>query len=417
MRTKLGTGPQTQKRFGPLAEKARPNGEFFIRTEAREATTWSLIVRKFRFHMVTMPHVQVNRQWNACAYTMKDLKFQSMMSARGHEVIMYANEGSDADCEIVTMLTENERAGWFGSHDRQKLYDLRWDSNESYWKLFAERAIPALKKRVRKGDFILSLSGCCHQPIADHFPGSYSGTTYGPMWVEYGCGYYGTFSRFVVFESETHRSWLHGARGNKVANYDDAVIPNYWDVREFNVARDPNPDPYFCFVGRVIQDKGWSVAVEVTRDIGAKLIIAGQGDPGALPPHATFVGHVSIEERNRLMTNAIATFTPTSFREPFGGTAVETQLCGTPALSTDHGAFVETVEDGWRCASHREFCESAKRAIALGPAERARIKARAQGLYGFDRVAGMYERYFTRILSRFWGGYYEMRDLETLEMP
>jgi glycosyltransferase involved in cell wall biosynthesis/SAM-dependent methyltransferase len=374
--------------------------------------------RKFRFHMVTMPHVQVNKHWNACAYTQKDVKFVAAMAPRGHEIILYGNEGSDVGygVEIVQLLTEEERSSWFGGHNKQKLYDLRWDSNEPYWRLQAERAIPALKARVRKGDFILSLSGCCHQPIADHFPGSYSGDPIGPMWVEYGSGYYGVFSKRVVYESETHRSWLHGRRDSRVGDFHDAVVPNYWDLSEFQFRRE-DVEPYFLFVGRIIEDKGWRVAVEVTKAIGAKLVLAGQGDPSSLPDHVTFIGHVDIPTRNRLMTNAIATFCPTTFREPFGGTAVETQLCGTPAITTDYGAFVETTLPEWRCATHREFVEAAKRAQSLIAEDRVAIKARASSLYSLEAAAVLYERYFSRILSVWWGGYYEMRDLATLELP
>jgi len=374
--------------------------------------------RKFRFHMVTMPHVQVNKHWNACAYTQKDVKYVAAMAPRGHEIILYGNEGSNVGhgVEIVQLLTEEERSSWFGGHNKQKLYDLRWDSNEPYWRLQAERAIPALKARVRKGDFILSLSGCCHQPIADHFPGSYSGNPTGPMWVEYGCGYYGIFSKRVVYESETHRSWLHGRRDSRVGDFHDAVVPNYWDLSEFALARE-EVEPYFLFVGRIIEDKGWRVAVEVTKAIGAKLVLAGQGDPGALPDHVTFIGHVDIPTRNLLMTNAIATFCPTTFREPFGGTAAETQLCGTPAITTDYGAFVETTLPEWRCATHREFVEAAMRAQTLTVGDRAAIKARASSLYSLEAAAVLYERYFSRILSVWWGGYYEMRDLDTLGLP
>ena len=96
--------------------------------------------RKFRFHMVTMPHVQVNKHWNACAYTQKDVKYVAAMAPRGHEIILYGNEGSNVGhgVEIVQLLTEEERSSWFGGHNKQKLYDLRWDSNEPYWRLQAD---------------------------------------------------------------------------------------------------------------------------------------------------------------------------------------------------------------------------------------------------------------------------------------
>jgi glycosyltransferase involved in cell wall biosynthesis len=375
-----------------------------------------------------MPHVQVNEEWNACAYTQKDVRFARMMHARGHRIIMYANEGSEADVdEMVPMLTEKERASWFGSHDKQKLYHLLWDSNQPYWKLFAERAIPELKRQVRRGDFILSLSGNCHQPIANEFPGSYSGVATGPMWIEWGCGYFGTFSKYVVYESETHRAWMRGAQGCKTQVYTDAAIPNYFDMDDF-VAQDSDTleiggqtinkaDPYYLFVGRIIPDKGWNVAVEATKAVGGRLILAGQGDPGDLPPHCRFVGHANIQQRNWLMQNAIASFTPTDFSEPFGGTAVESQLCGTPAISTDHGAFVETVERRWRCSVLKEFIDAAEAAKGLRGADRSAIRERARSLYSLEAVAPLYERYFARLYALWSEGWYFRGNPEDIVVP
>jgi glycosyltransferase involved in cell wall biosynthesis/SAM-dependent methyltransferase len=399
----------------------------------------------FRLHLITMPHVQVNRYWNACAYTQKDVKLVSMLYPRGHEIIVYANEGSkleDDDIEIVQALTEKERASFFGSLDRQKLIDLKWDANEPYWRLFFERVIGPLKARVRKGDFILSLSGCCHQPIAECFPGSYKDTPQTAMWVEYGTGYYGTFSRYVVAESSSHREWLHGKKNSTYENNDDAVIPNYFDVRDFPIVErpanlggvnlsepnlggvnlsEPNlggvdlSEPYFLFLGRVISSKGTDIAVDTIKDIpGARLIVAGQGDE--YPRHERVIrfGHATIEERNILMQHAIAVLNPTRFREPFGGTAVEAQIAGTPAITTDHGAFCETVEDRWRCASHRDFVEAAKAAMGLGSAERAVIRARAIGKWSLEAVAPRYEHYFQRLFDRWGDGWYQRTPLAAL---
>lgn len=372
-----------------------------------------------RFHMITMPHVQVNRNWNSCAYTQKDYKFVSMMFPRGHEIIVYANEGSklEYDVEIVQALTEKERASFFGSLDRQKLIDLKWDANEPYWRLQRERVIGPLKARVRKGDFILSLSGCCHQPIAECFPGSYKDTPIDAMWVEYGTGYYGTFSRYVVAESSSHREWLHGKKNSTYECNDDAFIPNYFDVRDFPLIDRPAnlggvnlKDPYFLFLGRVINSKGTDIAVDVIKDIpGSRLVVAGQGDEYPRHDRVTRFGHATIEQRNILMQHAVAVLNPTHFREPFGGTAVEAQLAGTPAITTDHGAFTETVEDRWRCASHRDFLEAARAAMELTPDERAAIRARAISKWSFEVVAPRYERYFQRLYDRWGDGWYQRK--------
>ncbi|HZF51480.1 MAG TPA: glycosyltransferase [Polyangiaceae bacterium] len=367
------------------------------------------------------------------------MKFIDMMSPRGHELIHYGNEGSIVPCEHVQMLFEEERAGWFGPHDPSRLYDLDWNPSQPYWQTSNERALRALQRRTRAGDFILTLAGNCQQPIGDGFEGSYASIPTGPMMVEYGIGYYGTFSRYRVFESHAHREWWHGRRDNVQEDNDDAVVPNYFDRRDFpSFPRDEEEkqallrglpersrervcsivaEPYFLFLGRIIASKGFHIAIETTAALGSRLVLAGQGDPGPLPPHVVRFGHATIEERGVLMACATASFAPTHYREPFGGVAVEAQLCGTPAVTTDHGAFVETVEAPWRCASHAEFLEAAERARQLRAEERAALRERALSRYSLEAVAPLYERYFSRLYARWGGGWYETRDLSAIALP
>jgi glycosyltransferase involved in cell wall biosynthesis len=390
-----------------------------------------VVLVKYRFHLLGLPHVWTGPEHSHCAYTSKIWKALKMFGQRGHEVISYGNEGSvNPYGEQVQILTEAERASWFGPFDKQKLYHLLWDPAQPYWQLFNTRCVAELLKRVRKGDFILTLAGNCQVgPIGDHFPGSYYGIQQTIALVEFGIGYYGTQSRYRVYESHGHREWCAGAQGLKVGENDTAVVPNYFDLDEFDLSKQPPADerlqsyidkPCYLFIGRIVPDKGWDIALEVTRDIGARLVIAGQGDIGELPPmsqHVLHFGPANIAERAHLMHKAIATFAPTTFREPFGGVAVESQLCSTPAITTDYGAFMETVDRRWRCASHREFCEAAQSAAKLISQERQEIRKRAEYRYSLDAVAPLYERYFDRLYSRWWGGYYEMRDLDTLELP
>lgn len=393
----------------------------------------------FRFHLLGFPHTATHREYNACAYTQKIVKFIDMMAPRGHTCIHYGNEGSVVPCQHIQILSERERASWFGAHDRQKLYHLEWEPDQPYWRLFNDRAVQRLMPRVRRGDFILTLAGDCQRPIGDAFPGCYGGIAGGPMMVEYGIGYYGTFSRYRVFESHAHREWWHGRRNSTYEDNDDAIVPNYFDPLDFPLfprspadkeallralpeptaarLRELVAEPYFLFVGRIIGSKGWRIALEATRDVGARLILAGQGDPGELPPHVTRYGHATIEERGVLMACAVASFAPTHYREPFGGVAVEAQLTGTPAITTDHGAFVETVAPEWRCASHGEFIEACRRARTLTHEERAAIRDRALARYSLHAVAPLYERYFGRLYARWGRGWYETDDLASLQLP
>jgi glycosyltransferase involved in cell wall biosynthesis len=379
---------------------------------------------KFTFHILGLPHTAINKDYNYCAYSQKLLKFAEMMVPRGHHITLYSNEGAVVPCENVQIFSEAERAQFFGSHDKEKLNHLDWNSTQPYWQEFNIRCIRELWKRVKKGDFILTANGNCSEPVANAFPGSHAGVQRNAAFVEAFCGYYGTFSRYRIFESHTHAEWLMGAAGNKGQDTDVGVVPNYWDMRDFPIVLKPDTlkgvdltEPYYLFIGRVIHEKGYKIAIEATKTIGARLILAGQGDIGLIPDHVVRFGHADNVQRNILMQHAVATLCPTLFREPFGGTAAESQLCGTPAITTDQGAFTETVLDPWRCNSHKEFVLACIKAKTVTFEERMHIRARAVSKWSFDVVAPKFEAYFERLYARWFSGWYEMRDLETLELP
>jgi glycosyltransferase involved in cell wall biosynthesis len=372
-----------------------------------------------RFHILGLPHTWSAPEHHHCAYSMKVLKMVKGLSTRGHTVFHYGNEGSVVEAaEHVQIFSEVERAGFFGPFDHQKLYHLEWNAAEPYWALWNARAIEALLGRIEQGDFIVSFAGHCHKPIADAIPGSYSGVAQTAFWVEGGIGYYGVFSRYRVFESAAHLNWLAGAIGSKGLDTDAAVIPNYFDREEFVIDK-PTEErlgpwieaPYYLFMGRVIEDKGIGICLDTIEAIpDARLIVAGQGHLESKDPRVSFFGSANPKERAVLMGHATALLAPTLYREPFGGVVVESQMCGTPAITTDHGGFVENVPDEWRCNSHREFVHAALRARALDDSTRRSIRNRAILKYSIEAVMPLYEAYCGRLLDRFRAGWYEIRD-------
>jgi glycosyltransferase involved in cell wall biosynthesis len=389
----------------------------------------------FRFHFLGMPHTTTSSAYSHCAYTAKVVKALRMFSRRGHTCIDYSNVGAEVPpgVEHVDILDEDERAAHFGPHDPQKLYHIVWDPSLPYWREFNSRCVTRLLPRVKRGDFILTLSGNCQVgPVGDAFPGSYSGTAQSAMMVEWGIGYYGTQSVYRIFESHSHREWVMGRADHRVEDNSTAVVPNFFDMAEFPINPPGNEKtqaiisqgPFYLFIGRVIPDKGWPEAIGVVDSLrrsgitDARLVIAGQGcdSLGDIPEWVLPFGSANVVERASLMANAIAVINPTRFREPFGGTAVEAQLSGTPVITTDHGAFCETTPAEWRCASHRELVAAAHRALDLNHVDRLMIRHRAQSIYSLENVAPLYERVFQRYMDRWGEGYYAMAPVDPEEV-
>jgi glycosyltransferase involved in cell wall biosynthesis len=107
------------------------------------------------------------------------------------------------------------------------------------------------------------------------------------------------------------------------------------------------------------------------------------------------------------MAGAVATLVPTMYVEPFGGVAVEAMMAGCPALTTDWGAFTETVEEGVSGYRFRSLREGVAAVEAAAELDRERVRARAEERYSLEAVAPLYERWFSQLGTLRGAGWYE----------
>jgi glycosyltransferase involved in cell wall biosynthesis len=345
-----------------------------------------------RLHVVGLPHTETTVAYSWCAYTQKVRRFCDMMSARGHQVFLYAGPRNEASCsEHVVCVDELPPAGTI-----PEFY-----ADAPPFAQFNQRAIAAIGERLEARDFVCLIGGTAQQPIADAFPAH--------QVVEFGIGYGGVIaSTHHVFESY---AWMHTVLGALTGGdshradgrFFDAVIPNYYDPAEFP-AGDADGD-YLLFIGRLIERKGIQIALDAAAVSGLELIVAGAGDY-PLPDWVDHRGVVGPVERAELMGGARALLSPTLYVEPFGGVAVEAQLCGTPVVTTDWGAFTETVEHGvtgFRCRTLAEFTNAIERAGSL---DRDRIREHAIATWSLDAIGPRYESYFERLQTLWGDGFY-----------
>ncbi len=346
-----------------------------------------------RFHLLGLAHLATHKKYSACAYTNKIVRLAKMLRGKGHTVIFYGVEGSEVECdEFVPVLSEKARLACYGDYDMNKEF-FKLDGADAAYTEFNKNAIIEIIRRKEPKDILLCSFGCWHQCIAN---------ATGILAVEPGIGYEGVFSPYKVFESYAWMHWVYGKKGITNGVWYDAVIPNYFDLESFPFQK--KKGDYALFVGRLVRRKGIDVAVEVTKRLGMKLVVAGQGSLvspveqlNITESHVEHVGCVGSKERAKLMGGARVCFAPTYFIEPFGGVAVEAQLCGTPVLTSDWGAFTETVQHGvtgYRCRNIEEFVWAAKNADKIKPAN---CRKWAAENYSVERVADMYEAYFQRV--------------------
>ena len=353
------------------------------------------------FHVVALPHTQVNGSFPACAFNEKVRKFCIMLhELGGHELYLYAGDRSSAPCtEAIACITEAERVACL---DGRHYTEASFDNRDPHWVKFNDTVVAEMAKRIGPRDFICVIGGLAHKPVADAFPNH--------MVVEFGIGYPGTFAPYRVFESY---AWMHSIYAvlgfspdlttQPDGRFFDDVIPSYFEAEKFPWSEET--EDYYLFIARLNARKGLEIAQETCQKMRARLIVAGPGD---FYGYGEYVGVIDHEIRGQLMSKAVALFSPTIYIEPFGSVHVEANLCGTPVITTDWGVYTETVTNGfngYRCRMAREFTDAAKLCRDL---DRAAIRSDAQSKYSLEVIAQRYESYFNRLQTLWDKGFYSI---------
>lgn len=367
--------------------------------------------KKFRIHLLGLPHTKTTLDFTACAYTMKVLKFCKMMEGRGHHLMHYGHEESNpvAD-ELISVINKKEWDAVYGEHDFESSL-FTYDMNDAAYKTFYENTIKEIEKRKQPGDIILPFWGVGVKPICDAHPDLIT--------IEPGIGYaYGHWADYKIFESYSiyHAYCGLGNVSNCNQKWYDIVIPNYFDLDEFEYS--DKKEDYYLFVGRVYDGKGLNIAIQATEAIGAKLKVAGQltgyyaEEDYKWPDHVEFVGYAGLEKRKELMKGAIASFLPSMYVEPFGGVQIENLLSGTPTITTDWGAFSENNIEGvtgYRCRTFEGFVKAAVNC------KNGKIKSKDCRIHGekfsLENIAPKYETFFTDVTNVYDdNGWYAIND-------
>jgi len=371
---------------------------------------------KIRLHLLGIPHTITTNEFSNCAYTGKVLRFSPMMISRGFEVYHYGTEGSESNAtKQIDLLTKKE---W---------EDLRI---KSYKFLYPELSLEDVTKKLADKTKFIGELGNWNTPIYEMFnkklelelpkyyrsrktdivcipisPGGYNQSLnkLNVVCIETGIGYPNPCKPFRIYESYALKH-KHLGKENIIEcpNY-WFVVPNYYNIDEWKFVPKIQKKR-IGFFGRITRIKGCGIFKEVAKRFpDVEFVICGQGDPSSFleVPNIVYKLPICGIERSDYLGSLTAILCPSLFMEPFCGVNVEAQLCGTPVIANNFGAFIETVENlktGLLCHTLAEFCTGVQMALD-DKFDRKYIRERAVEKYNMYNLAKNYEYVFKCILD------------------
>jgi glycosyltransferase involved in cell wall biosynthesis len=253
--------------------------------------------------------------------------------ARGHDVTLFAPEGSRSAAEVVSPLpaagSDSIGDRWHEAYHAVSAYQHAEDFDLIHDHTFLG---PALAQ-MRDGG-----------PMTVH-------TLHGP-WDDESSAYYGILDERVhlVAISETQR------RGNPDIRY-AATIENGIDIERYPL-NEGKRENFLVYIGRANEDKAPEVAVELAHRAGLPLkLVVKHAEPDEqrywekevlprLSEEDEALDEIGHDKKVELLQRGRAFIFPIRWEEPFGLVMVEALACGMPVVATPCGAAREIVADG-----------------------------------------------------------------------
>jgi glycosyltransferase involved in cell wall biosynthesis len=192
------------------------------------------------------------------------------------------------------------------------------------------------------------------------------------------------------------------------------TIYNGVDIKEYQFNEKVPDNAPLVFLGRIQQEKGTAIAIQIAKKTNQKLIIAGnipaekthqqyfdqEVEPFIDNEQIKYIGPVNNFQKNELLRNARALLMPVTWPEPFGIVMAEALACGTPVIGFNQGAVPEVVThglNGFVCNSLVEMIEAVNNIDTIN---RFNCRSITEQKFSADILAWQYEQLYTQAINR-----------------
>ncbi|MGI9104014.1 MAG: glycosyltransferase family 4 protein [Terriglobales bacterium] len=303
----------------------------------------------------------------------------------GHDVVLYTNGESTAPVERRWLYAKSQ---W---PIKGEVHDSLKDINHTAWAiadavrdcdLIHLNNAPGLShSRLVKLPFVYTI----HHPHIDALSDFYS---------HYPEVYFVTISNF-----QRHRERMPRL----------STIHHGLNMSRYKLSTEKQP--YLAFIGRVAPVKAPHIAIQVAKQAGMPLKIAGEVQPmfreyyeREIKPHVDgkfieYVGEADLAAKNELLGKAQGMLFPIQWDEPFGLVMAEALACGTPVLALPGGSVPEIVKDGisgWVCRSAEEM---AGRVRDLGKLDPQLLRNYAETYFSLETMVRKYADLYAGVIS------------------
>ncbi|WP_138504124.1 glycosyltransferase family 4 protein [Nostoc sp. PA-18-2419] len=307
---------------------------------------------------------------------------------RGHEVTLFASGDSISLAKLVSVHP----------------HALRLDRTIKDYSIYDMLQLASVYQRAQEFDIIHSHIGCGALPYTNLVKTPTVHTLHGIFTAD-------NEKIFSFAKKQPYVSISQSQREPRLGLNYVATVYNGINTNNYQFHAQPENPPYLAFLGRISPEKGTHLAIEIAKQTGWHLKMAGKVDTvdveyfdTQIKPHIDgkqieYLGEANHAQKNALMGGAVATLFPITWQEPFGLVMVESMASGTPVIAMKLGSTQEVIshgKTGFLCNNIQECVSAIDRVTEL---DRYACRKQVENYFSIQQMVDGYEAVYQQILG------------------